>query len=83
MNGNILCLAKALPQESLAGLELLGRAERAFTACRYHSRWLGLCSLGISEHHCCAEAAECCFCAPCFGLVSPACVTGEDCPGKE
>lgn len=35
MNGNILCLAKALPQESLVGLELSGSVHRAFNPYTY------------------------------------------------
>lgn len=48
MNGNILQLAKALPQESLMGLELSGSVQRVFNSYAYtwqmavpaHSRYL-------------------------------------------
>lgn len=57
MNGNILCLAKALPQESFLGLELLGRAQSP--QCRHISQQMVcLCIGGISQDHCCDGTSD-------------------------
>lgn len=84
MNGNILQLAKALPQESLMGLELSGSVQRVFNSYAYtwqmavpaHSRYL-------SKSLLCYRFKLMLSILPHPDVVGPACIMEQDCPGED